>query len=196
VVAHHRRLTTVLTTRAFGVRRSLRPTFWSPYRVRSLSAGGGHGLGSEGQSRLGANLQLRVEALVPYAETAKGRRLLSMPAHVATKVAALLDRPDSLPGRKDRQELHALLALPGARGSAAVVMAASQRTPAQVAALIGQAGRQPPLALAGASTSRSSRTISDRCTKPGAGAGRTPVSGPVCGTAAGTHWSGGHPANS
>jgi hypothetical protein len=91
------------------------------------------------QSRLGANLQLRVEVLVPYAETVGGRRLLSVPAHVATKVAALLDRPDSLPGRKDRQELHALLALPGAGGAAAVIKAASQRTPAQVAALIGQA---------------------------------------------------------
>jgi hypothetical protein len=91
------------------------------------------------QSRLGANLQLRVEVLVPYAETVGGRRLLSVPAHVATKVAALLDRPDSLPGRKDRQELHALLALPGAGSAAAVIKAASQRTPAQVAALIGQA---------------------------------------------------------
>ena len=55
------------------------------------------------------------------------------------KVAGLLDRPDSLPGRKDRQELHTLLALPGAGGAAAVIKAASQRTPAQVAALIGQA---------------------------------------------------------
>ena len=91
------------------------------------------------QSRLGANLQLRVEALVPYAETMGGRRLLSLPAHVATKVAALLDRPDSMPGRKDRQELHTLLALPGATGAAAVIKAASQRTLAQVAALVGQA---------------------------------------------------------
>lgn len=91
------------------------------------------------QSRLGANLQLRVEALVAHAETMGGRRLLSVPAHVATKVAALLDRPDSLPGRKDRQELHTLLALPGTGGAAAVIKAASQRTPAQVAALVGQA---------------------------------------------------------
>ena len=52
------------------------------------------------QSRLGANLQLRVEALVPHAETIDGRRLLSVPAHTATKIAALLDRPDSLPGGK------------------------------------------------------------------------------------------------
>jgi hypothetical protein len=91
------------------------------------------------QSRLGANLQLRVEALTAFAETLGGRRLLSVPAHVATKVAALLDRPDSLPGRKDRQELQALLELSGAGGAAAVIKAASQRTPAQVSALVGQA---------------------------------------------------------
>jgi hypothetical protein len=91
------------------------------------------------QSRLGANLQLRVEALTALAETLGGRRLLSVPAHVATKVAALLDRPDSLPGRKDRQELQALLELSGAGGAAAVIKAASQRTPAQVSALVGQA---------------------------------------------------------
>lgn len=91
------------------------------------------------QSRLGANLQLRVEALVGYAEAVEGRRLLSVPAHIATKVAALLDRPDSLPGRKDRQEIHNLIALPGAAGAADVIKAASARTPSQLAALIDQA---------------------------------------------------------
>jgi len=90
------------------------------------------------QSRLGANLQLRVESLTRYAETVEGRRLLSIPAHVATKVAALLDRPDSLPGRKDRQELHSLLALPGATQASGVIKAASARTPEQIAALIDQ----------------------------------------------------------
>lgn len=91
------------------------------------------------QSRLGANLQLRVEALVPYAELVDARRLLSVPAHVATKVAALLDRPDSLPGRKDRQELINLLARPDASGAAAVIKAASARTPEQIGALIDRA---------------------------------------------------------
>ena len=90
------------------------------------------------QSRLGANLQLRVEALVPYVETDKGRRLLSVPAHLSTKVAALLDRPDSLPGRKDRQEVLNLLQLPGSAGTPAVIKAASARTPSQVATLINQ----------------------------------------------------------
>jgi hypothetical protein len=88
------------------------------------------------QSRLGANLQLRVEALVPYAEVVEGRRLLQVPAHIATKVAALLDRPDSLPGRKDRQELHTLLNLPDASRAPAVIKDASARTPDQVAVLV------------------------------------------------------------
>ncbi|MCL2396319.1 MAG: hypothetical protein FWC87_16750 [Acidimicrobiaceae bacterium] len=88
------------------------------------------------QSRLGANLQLRVEALVPYSEVVEGRRLLQVPAQVATKVAALLDRPDSLPGRKDRQELHTLLALPDASRAPAVINAASARTPGQLASLV------------------------------------------------------------
>ena len=54
------------------------------------------------QSRLGANLQLRVELLTSHAETVNGYRVLTSAAHTATKIAALLDRPDSLPGRKDR----------------------------------------------------------------------------------------------
>lgn len=88
---------------------------------------------------LGANLQLRVEALVGYAEVVEGRRLLQVPAHIATKVAALLDRPDSLPGRKDRHELHTLFDLPDASGAPAVIKAASARTPDQVASLIDRA---------------------------------------------------------
>jgi len=62
------------------------------------------------QSRLGGRLKLRVEALLPYAETVDGHRLLSLPAHLTTKFAALLDRPDSQPGEKDRIEIWRLLA--------------------------------------------------------------------------------------
>jgi hypothetical protein len=91
------------------------------------------------QSRLGANLQLRVETLASHTETLQGRRLLTVPAHVASKVAALLDRPDSLPGRKDRQELLGLLDLPGSGGTPAVIKAASTRTAAEVATLIDRA---------------------------------------------------------
>ncbi len=90
------------------------------------------------QSRLGANLQLRVEALTSHSEMVKGRRLLSVPAHIATKVAALLDRPNSLPGRKDRQELHSLLALSHASDAAVVIKDASSRTTHEVKALTNQ----------------------------------------------------------
>ena len=91
------------------------------------------------QSRLGANLQLRVERLVPHAENIDGRRLLSVPAHVATKVAALLDRPDSLPGRKDRQEVLSLLKQTGAALTPTVIREASARTASEVTTLMAQA---------------------------------------------------------
>lgn len=83
------------------------------------------------RSTLGANLQLAVDALVRYDDLVEGRRLLTVPAHVATKFAALLDRPHSLPGRKDRHELHQLLALPDADQTPAVIEAASKCTTEQ-----------------------------------------------------------------
>ncbi|MGH8775174.1 MAG: hypothetical protein ACRDWI_08385 [Jiangellaceae bacterium] len=61
------------------------------------------------QSRLGARLKVRVEHLLPHVETIDGWTVLSRPAHFVTKLAALLDRPDTLPGQKDRRELLALL---------------------------------------------------------------------------------------
>lgn len=60
------------------------------------------------QSRLGQALQLRVEQLTTASELVGGRRVLPVPVHVATKLAALLDRPESLPGQKDREEIWAL----------------------------------------------------------------------------------------
>jgi hypothetical protein len=61
------------------------------------------------QSTLGARLQLPVSALPPHAVSLDGRRVLDAPAHLATKLAALLDRPDTLPGEKDREEVWLLL---------------------------------------------------------------------------------------
>ena len=87
-------------------------------------------------SRLGTNLQLLVERLTQYAELVDGRRLLSVPAQVATKMAALLDRPNSLPGSKDRYELLKLLALPTASKAPNIIKAASARTTTEVAALL------------------------------------------------------------
>jgi hypothetical protein len=61
------------------------------------------------QSRLGQRLQLPVETLLPLSERINGVRVLSIEAQFAAKMAALLDRPDSLPGEKDRREMWALL---------------------------------------------------------------------------------------
>lgn len=91
------------------------------------------------QSRLGANLQLRVEQLTSNAETVNGYRVLTSPAHAATKIAALLDRPDSLPGRKDRYEILKLLEDPATAETASIIAAASARTSAQVDKLVHDA---------------------------------------------------------
>lgn len=88
------------------------------------------------RSTLGANLQLAVHKLIHYDEIVEGRRLLAVPAHTATKFAALLDRPHSLPGRKDRHEIRQLLDLEGAERTAQVIATASQRTPRQQHQLI------------------------------------------------------------
>jgi hypothetical protein len=61
------------------------------------------------QSELGQRLRLPVEALLPYAEVVSGRRAIRVGAHLATKFAALLDRPESNPGEKDRAEIWGLL---------------------------------------------------------------------------------------
>ncbi|MHB1783157.1 MAG: hypothetical protein ACYCTE_10820 [Acidimicrobiales bacterium] len=52
------------------------------------------------ESVLGTVLQLRVEALVPFADGLDGHRVLDAPAHTATKLAALLDRPETEPGTR------------------------------------------------------------------------------------------------
>lgn len=61
------------------------------------------------QSRLGARLDLVVERLETFAEHIDEWRVLDEDAHAATKLAALLDRPESQPGEKDRVELFGML---------------------------------------------------------------------------------------
>ncbi|MGH9244893.1 MAG: hypothetical protein ACRD29_11365 [Acidimicrobiales bacterium] len=91
-------------------------------------------------SRLGEHLQLRTERLVERRERVDRWTVLDVPGHLATKLAALVDRPDSLPGEKDRQEILALLDL-GVNVAEAVgaLHHASARTPQEVSELIGQA---------------------------------------------------------
>jgi hypothetical protein len=61
------------------------------------------------QSKLGRRLQFPVEALINHSEKVDRVRVLSAEAQFVAKMAALLDRPDTLPGEKDRLEMWALL---------------------------------------------------------------------------------------
>lgn len=63
------------------------------------------------ESVLGDKLKLDVAALAKHAETdvVRGWRLLTIEAHLVTKFAAVLDRPDSEKGSKDAREIVALI---------------------------------------------------------------------------------------
>jgi len=63
------------------------------------------------QAKLGQRLKVPVEAIADHAEFVQGLRTLAREALFVAKMAALLDRPDSLPGEKDRRELWQLLTL-------------------------------------------------------------------------------------
>jgi hypothetical protein len=59
--------------------------------------------------------------------------VLEPPAHLATKLAALVDRPDSAPGDRDRHEIMALLRQDiDTADAVAVIHEASRRPPGEV----------------------------------------------------------------
>jgi len=61
------------------------------------------------QSKLGRRLQIPVEVLIGYTEKIDRTRVLTAEAQFVAKMAALLDRPDTLPGDKDRREMWGLM---------------------------------------------------------------------------------------
>lgn len=61
------------------------------------------------QSKLGQRLQIPVEVLINHTETIDRTRVLTAEAQFVAKMAALLDRPDTLPGEKDRREMWELI---------------------------------------------------------------------------------------
>ena len=67
------------------------------------------------ESQLGGRLRLKVEVLAEYPDDVSFENwtLLRLEAHIATKMAALLDRHFSEKGEKDARELLALLKLEG-----------------------------------------------------------------------------------
>ena len=93
-------------------------------------------------SILGEKLRLDVAALTTYTDTdiVKGWLLLTLDAHLATKLAALLDRPDTEKGSKDAREVAALLREPvTAAHTIAILLEASNLDPAEVVACVAQA---------------------------------------------------------
>ncbi len=73
------------------------------------------------ESQLGAKLRLKVEVLGEYPDELSFEKwtLLRLEAHIATKMAALLDRHFSEKGQKDAREILALLKLEGANPAVA-----------------------------------------------------------------------------
>ena len=67
------------------------------------------------ESQLGGKLRLKVEVLAEYPDELSFEKwtLLRLEAHIATKMAALLDRHFSEKGQKDAREVLALLKLDG-----------------------------------------------------------------------------------
>lgn len=67
------------------------------------------------ESQLGGKLRLKVEVLAEYPDNLSFEKwtLLRLEAHIATKMAALLDRHFSEKGQKDAREILALLKLEG-----------------------------------------------------------------------------------
>jgi hypothetical protein len=63
------------------------------------------------ESKLGSRLLLKVEILIEHTEPLEGSKwlLLTIEAHILTKMAAILDRHASAKGEKDARELLALL---------------------------------------------------------------------------------------
>lgn len=95
------------------------------------------------ESQLGSKLRLKVEVLAEYPDELSFEKwmLLRLEAHIATKMAALLDRHFSEKGEKDAREILALLKLEGVDPvlAAEVLDRASTVDIQELPAMIGQA---------------------------------------------------------
>lgn len=64
-------------------------------------------------AKLGRLLQVPVEVMIDHTEKIGRARVLTAEAQFVAKMAALLDRPDTLPGEKDRREMCTLISSGG-----------------------------------------------------------------------------------
>lgn len=81
------------------------------------------------ESYLGNILKLDVAELASHVDTdeIRGWRLLTIEAHMLTKIAALVDRPDSEKGEKDAREIWSLFQLPHSRQQAISILVSAAR---------------------------------------------------------------------
>jgi hypothetical protein len=95
------------------------------------------------ESRLGSKLRLKVEVLAEYPDELAFEKwtLLRLEAHIATKMAALLDRHFSEKGQKDAREILALVNLEGVDPAVAaeILHRASTMSIQNLTAMIGGA---------------------------------------------------------
>jgi hypothetical protein len=95
------------------------------------------------ESQLGSKLRLKVEVLAEYPDEVSFEKwiLLRLEAHIATKMAAILDRHFSEKGQKDAREILALLKLDGVDPviAAEVLDRASTVDIQELPAMIGEA---------------------------------------------------------
>ncbi|MBG6109024.1 hypothetical protein [Frigoribacterium sp. CG_9.8] len=95
------------------------------------------------ESQLGGMLRLKVEVLAEYPDELLFEKwtLLRLEAHIATKMAALLDRHFSEKGQKDAREILALLKLEGVDPvvAAEILDRASTVDIGELPAMIGEA---------------------------------------------------------
>lgn len=84
------------------------------------------------ESRLGTALRLDVSTLTRYVDpdiTLHGWLMLTLDAHIATKIAALIDRQATEKGRKDARELVALIDSGGSASGVVDVLASATSAP-------------------------------------------------------------------
>lgn len=95
------------------------------------------------ESQLGGKLRLKVEVLAEYPDELSFEKwtLLRLEAHIATKMAALLDRHFSEKGQKDAREILTLLKLENVEPSVAaeILQRASTVSIEHLPAMIGEA---------------------------------------------------------
>lgn len=86
------------------------------------------------ESYLGNKLRLDVAVLAEHVDSEEvgGWKLLTLEAHLLTKFAALIDRPDTEKGEKDAREIWSLLQLPHDHKTAISILLAAANSPQEL----------------------------------------------------------------